>query len=314
MSRLSGDMRIALIGQAAFGESVLDALVGNGENVVAVFCPPDRQGLPADPMKAAAERHGTPVHQFKRMRDREAIDAFTSLEADIGLMAYVTDIVPDQILEAPSKGTIQYHPSLLPRHRGPSSINWPIIRGETSTGLTIFWPDKGLDTGPILLQREVTIGPDDTVASLYFDKLFPMGVEAMVEATRMVSDGTAPRIPQDESLATYEGWCRSADVAIDWDRPVDAIYNLVRGSDPSPGAWSTLDGRTVRFYRAAKLTVDRGRRPGEVAEVAGDGFEIAAGDGGLRVHRVQPEGSGKMSASEWAESVGLRAGVRFESA
>ena len=230
---MAGELRIVLIGQAAFGESVLNALVERGENVVAAVCPQDREGRPPDPLKVAAQAHNISFLQFKRMRDQEAINAFKGLKSDLCVMAFVTDIVPEAMLEAPTQGTIQYHPSLLPKHRGPSSINWPIIQGETRTGLTIFWPDKGLDTGPILLQKEVDIQPDDTLGSVYFGKLFPMGVDAIAEAVKLVAMGAAPKILQDESQATYEGWCRSDDVVIDWNRPFEEIYNLVRGSDPT---------------------------------------------------------------------------------
>jgi methionyl-tRNA formyltransferase len=308
---MAGDMRIAVIGQAAFGESVLNALVEKGEDVVGVFCSPDREGRPADPIKQAAEKHDTRVFQFRRLRNQEAIDAFASLNADLCVMAFVTDIVPDGILEAPSKGTIQYHPSLLPKHRGPSSINWPIIQGETRTGLSIFWPDHGLDTGPILLQKEVAVEPDDTLGTLYFDKLFGLGVEAMLEAVDLVRDGTAQRIKQDDTEATYEGWCTSENVVIDWDKSVDEIYDLVRGSDPSPGANSSLDGTTVAFFRASKTVGDSGRPAGEVLDVNDSGFEIAAEGGSILVGRVQPEGSRKLMAPEWAEAVGLKKGNRF---
>ena len=244
---MAGDMRIVMIGQEAFGGKVLEALIEQGENVVGAFVPPDREGRPLDPLKVAAQERGIPVLQFRRMRAQEAIDAFTALKADLGVMAFVTDIVPDEILEAPTRGTIQYHPSLLPKHRGPSSINWPIIQGESETGLTIFWPDKGLDTGPVLLQKSIEIGPDDTLGSVYFDKLFPMGVAALAEAVGMVSGGNAPKLVQDESNATYEGWCRAADVSIDWSSPASEIYNLIRGSDPSPGATTTINGESISF-------------------------------------------------------------------
>ncbi len=308
---MAGDMRIALIGQAAFGESVLNRLVEQGEKVVGVFCPPDREGRPADPLKLAAQKHNIPVFQFRRMRSQEAIQAFKSLDADLCVMAYVTDIVPDAILEAPRKGTIQYHPSLLPRHRGPSSINWPIIWGETKTGLTIFWPDRGLDTGPVLLQKEVEIGPDDTVGSLYFNKLFPLGVLALAEAVEMVRQGTAPRIPQDESQATYEGWCKPEDVVIDWSKPVGELYNLIRGSDPSPGAGTTFRGQKVQFFQAEKRTTETGKPAGQVIEVADKGFAIAARGGSLFIKRVQPEGSGKVMAPAWLKATGLKVGDRF---
>ena len=308
---MDGDMRIALIGQSAFGESVLNALIERGESIVGVFTPPDREGRSADPMTSAASARGIPVLQFSRMRDREAVDAFKDLNADLCVMAFVTDIIPEAILEAPTRGTIQYHPSILPKHRGPSSINWPLIRGEIRTGLTIFWPDKGLDTGPVLLQKEVDIDPDDTVGSLYFDKLFPLGVEAMVEAVILVRDGAAPRAAQDESQATYEGWCKAEDIVIDWSGPAAEVYNLIRGGDPSPGAGSTFEGKKIRFYRARKGDQTTGGRPGQVTEVSEDAFGVAAVGGTIFVQRVQPEGSRKVMASEWIESVGLRPGARF---
>ena len=310
---MADDMRIAVIGQAAFGKDVLAALADNGENVVGVFCPPDREGRPADPIKREAEERGIPVFQFRRMRRKVAIDAFLGLNADLCVMAFVTDIVPDAILEAPTRGTIQYHPSLLPKHRGPSSMNWPIIWGETITGLSIFWPDKGLDTGPILLQKEVEITQDDTLGSLYFGKLYQMGVDAMVEAVGLVRDGAAPRIDQDHSQATYEGWCRAEDVAIDWTKPVGDIYNLIRGGDPSPGANTTLDGETVAFFRASKTDGDSGKPAGEVLEVTSEGFTVAADGGAITVGRVQPGRERKVMAPEWTERVGLNPGARFGS-
>lgn len=308
---MADDFRIALIGQAAFGESVLNALVEHQENIVGVFCPPDRDGRPADPLKAAAQAHAIPALQFRRMRNQDAIDAFRALNADLCVMAFVTDIVPDEILEAPTQGTIQYHPSLLPLHRGPSSINWPIIQGETKTGLTIFWPDKGLDTGPILLQKETQIGPDDTLGSVYFGRLFPMGVDAMVEAVNLVKSGNAPRIEQNHADATYEGWCRPADVVIDWNAPVSEIYNMIRGSDPSPGAGSTFGGDALRLYRASKSDAQPAAAPGVITAVTDEGFRIAANGGSIFVGRVQPGRNRKVPAPEWAQSVGLKPGDKL---
>ncbi len=308
---MAGEFRVAVIGQAAFGESVLNALVERGENVIAAFCPPDREGRPHDPLRVAAEGHGIPVLQFRRMRNQEAVDAFKALNTDLSVMAFVTDIIPDAILEAPSRGTIQYHPSLLPKHRGPSSINWPIINGETKTGLTIFWPDKGLDTGPVLLQRETPISADDTLGTVYFDRLFPMGVEAMVEAVGLVKDGTAPRIVQDESQATYEGWCRADNAVVDWDRPADEVYNLIRGSDPSPGAGTTFSGSKIQLFRAARRAGETAQAPGEVVEVSDDGFVVAAKGGAIFVGRVQPDGARKLMAPEWMHSVNLQPGAKF---
>ena len=309
---MADDMRIAVIGQAAFGKDVLSALADKGENIVGVFCPPDREGRPADPIKQEATERDIPVFQFRRMRRKVAIDAFLELKADLSVMAFVTDIVPDEILEAPTHGTIQYHPSLLPKHRGPSSMNWPIISGETVTGLSIFWPDKGLDTGPVLLQKEVEITPDDTLGSLYFGKLYSMGVDAMVESVQIVREGNAPRRDQDHSEATYEGWCRAEDVVIDWqNQTVDEVYNLIRGGDPSPGANTTLDGSPVAFFRASKIAGDSGLDAGEVAAVSDEGFTVAANGGAILVGRVQPEGGRKVMSPEWAGQIGLNPGTKF---
>ena len=226
-------MRIVVNGQQAFGKAVLDALAARGDEVVAVYCAPDARPDRPDPLKAAAGELGLPVFQPKSFRDPAVHEEFAALKPDLCVMAYVTKIVPSSFLDLPVLGTIQYHPSLLPLHRGPSSINWPIIHGRTETGLTIFWPDDGLDTGPVLLQKKTPIGPDDTLGSIYFDRLFPMGVDAMLEAVDLVRDGKAPRLAQDEAQATYESWCTADDAGIDWSRPAGDIYNLIRGCNPS---------------------------------------------------------------------------------
>lgn len=308
---MSDPLRIALIGQAAFGESVLNALIENSEEVVAVFCPPTREGRPDDALKSAAERHGVPVFQFKRMRDEEAIEAYRNLDADLGVMAFVTDIVPSEILEAPTRGTIQYHPSLLPKHRGPSSINWPIIQGESETGLSIFWPDAGLDTGPILLQKTVEIGPEDTLGTIYFDRLFPLGVEAMIESVERVRNGTAQRTKQNESQATYEGWCKAEHCIVDWGKPLGETYNLVRGADPSPGAGTTASGKALQIYNASKSEEDTDAAPGVVLEITDAGLRVATPGGSLLIGRIKPKGGGKVAAHEWAASADVSAGDRL---
>jgi methionyl-tRNA formyltransferase len=306
-------MRIVVHGQQAFGKSVLEALLERGENVVGVYCAPDPAGGGrVDPLKEAALARGLPVHQPRSFRKDPAVgDQFASLKADLCVMAYVTLIVPEEILNLPTRGTIQYHPSLLPRHRGPSSINWPIIQGDTQTGLTIFWPDNGLDTGPILLQKDVEIRDTDTLGSLYFDRLYPMGVAALLEGVDLVRAGNAPRIVQDESRATYEGWCKSEHVQVDWGKPLQEVWNLVRGADPQPGAWTTYEGTPLQLFDARKLPGTGGGRPGEVTAVDDAGLTIAAADGGqILVTRVRAGGP-KIGAGEFARNAGLRAGARL---
>ncbi len=303
-------MRIALIGQAAFGKSVLDAIVNGGKDtVVGVFCPPDKPGAQSDPVKTSALASNVPCYQFKRMRSPEAIEQFRALQADLCVMAFVTDIVPQEILSAPRLGTIQYHPSLLPKHRGPSSINWPIIFGENETGLTIFWPDAGLDTGPVLLQKRIPIGPDDTLGTIYFDQLMPMGVAAMVEAVELVRHGKAPKIPQDESRATYEGWCTDEHANVDWSKPAQQVHNLIRGCNPRPGAFTTSGGARLRLFDSELRPHEAGHRPGAIAAISSAGMEIAANGGHVLVKRVQLDGGKKIPAAEFAAVAGLQQGT-----
>jgi len=298
-------MRIAVIGQAAFGRAVLEALAANeNDEIVGVFAPPQD-----DPIVEAATALELPVFRFGRLRDRDAIEQFTALAADLCVMAFVTDIVPMEIIDAPALGTIQYHPSLLPRHRGPSSINWPIVMGETRTGLSIFWPDDGMDTGPLLLQKTVEIGPDDTLGSVYFGNLFPLGVAAMVESVELVREGKAPKIVQNEDDATYESWFGAAQATIDWSKPGRDIYNLVRGSDPQPGAHSTLAGEKVCFYDAS-FAPGSSEEPAGTVVAVGERVEIAVDGGTLSVGRLRG-GHGKVSAADFVAAAGLQEGALF---
>ena len=303
-------MRIVVHGQQAFGRSVLDALEP-GDEIVAVYIAPEKEGQRADPLKEAALAHGLPVYQPKSYKDPSVWEQFSELKPDLCVMAFVTLFVPEEFLDIPTHGTIQYHPSLLPLHRGPSSINWPIIGGSKKTGLSIFWPDNGLDTGPILLQKEVEITSDDTLGSVYFDKLYPMGVEAMLEAVDLVKAGTAPREVQDESKATYESWCSAEQVEIDWSKPASEVYNLIRGADPQPGAWTLLNGDKLQVYAARRLPEKQGSTPGDVTELTDEGIVIAAADGQILVTRVRPAGGQKIVAAEFVEASSLAIGTQL---
>jgi methionyl-tRNA formyltransferase len=227
----------------------------------------------------------------------------------------VTLFVPEEFLNIPTHGSIQYHPSLLPAYRGASAINWPIILGEKETGLSIFWPDNGLDTGDVLLQKRTPISDTDTLGSVYFDRLFPMGVEAMLEAVDLVKAGAAPRIKQDESRATYEGRCTAESARIDWGKSWRQIDPLIRGCNPAPGAWTTLDGQTLQVFDAtpvpAKDPKGIGGKPGEIVEVSAAGFTVVCADGRFRVTRVKPAAGGKMAAGDFATSASLAVGARL---
>lgn len=303
-------MRLIVHGQQAFGKAVLQSILKRGsDEVVAVYCAPDK-GSRIDPLKELAQEKGLPVHQPSSYKDPQIWEQMRSHDSDLCVMAYVILFVPEEALAIPRKGSIQYHPSLLPMHKGPSSINWPIIFGEKKTGLSIFWPDNGLDTGPILLQKEVDIGSDDTLGSLYFDHLFPMGVDAMLDAVDLVRDGKAPRIAQDPDAGSYEGWCRKADAEIDWSKPLDDVYNLIRGTNPQPGAWTTVNGTELKIFDCAKSGHST-QSPGTVCEISDEGFAVAAQGGQIMVRRVRPADGAKVSAAEFVSQTGLTIGDRL---
>jgi methionyl-tRNA formyltransferase len=242
-------------------------------------------------------------------------EEFRALKPDLQVMAFVTLFVPEDFLNIPTRGSIQYHPSLLPKYRGPSAINWPIIQGETETGLSIFWPDNGLDTGDVLLQKKTPIGFEDSLGSVYFDRLFPMGVEATLESVDLVKAGKAPRIKQDESQATYEGRCGADNARIDWGKPWRQIHNLIRGCNPAPGAWTTLDGNTLQVFEAkpspARDPKGIGGKMGEIVAVEADGFTVVCADGRIKVLRVKPADGGKVGAGDYAAAAKLAAGTRL---
>ncbi len=301
-------MRVTIIGQAAFGEAVLKRLVEEGIEVVAVSAP--APGARPDPLWAAAEAMQVPLIPTGELKGAGG-EEWAKIEADLCVMAFVTDILPESVFSQAKNGTIQYHPSLLPLHRGSSAMNWPIIFGSTHTGLTIFRPDKGIDTGPIILQKHVEIGPDETMGGLYFGKLFPMGVDAMVEAVRLVERDNPAGEPQDHALSTYEPPCRDDHAQVPWYAPADRIYALIRGCNPAPGAWTTHDGKKLRIFDC-RLTGDRAAgMTGRVLAIDAEGFTVRLNGGVLRIQRVQPEGGKKIPAAEWAESVGLKVGFRF---
>lgn len=303
-------MRLILIGQAAFAEKVLDGLRQRGHDVAAVYCPPGAPGGRVDPVKQRALDLGIPVRQHASLKGDAVREEFVAWQADLAVLAYVTQIVPPSVFEVPRLGSLCFHPSLLPKYRGGSAIPWQLIRGERRSGVTVFWVDPGIDTGPILLQREAPVGPDDTAATLYFQTLFPLGVDTVLDSVDQVANGTAARIPQDESAATYDPLCRDEHAQIDWDQPVARIYDLVRGCDPQPGAFTLWAGEKLRLFDARRedgATLS----PGEVGEVSEAGIVIGARDGAIRVRKLRAGKAPKGAAGEVAATIGLQPGHRL---
>jgi methionyl-tRNA formyltransferase len=304
-------LRIILIGQAAFAEKALETLVSHGEEIVHVFAPPDPPSGRPDPLKAKAVELGLPLSQPASFRGDAAFEHFKSLNADLAIMAFVTIIVPERILYAPRFKSICFHPSLLPRHRGASAINWTIIQGDAETGVTWFWPDKGIDTGPILIQRRVPIEESDTTGSIYFNRLFPLGIETMVEAVDLIRAGKAPATTQDEGLATYEPICRDEHAKVDFSKPAREVYNLIRGCDPQPGAFASVAAKKLRLYEAALEAATSDAPDGAIVSIDGSAMRIALNGATLAVKRVRLEPSAKKVAPNEVGS-DLVAGARLE--
>ena len=306
-------MKIALIGQQDFGKSVLEAFLARGDTVAAVFCAPEKEGAKADPMRVAAQEKGLKVHQLPNLKGAEAVQAMKEANADIGIMAFVLQFAPQEFVNIPKHGTIQYHPSLLPKYRGPSSINWPISRGEKKTGLTIFRPTDGLDEGAVILQKETPISENDTLGTVYFDRLFPMGVQAMLEAADLVVAGKHKEVVQDESQATYEGWFRANEAKVHWHNHVDFIHDLIRAADPAPGAWTTVNGKKLQLFGSKKHPVRtfgavKGK-VGEITDITEAGMRVTAQGGQIEIAKVKGEETKKISAAEWAKGAGVAAGT-----
>src|SRR3984893_7660497 len=306
-------MRVAIIGQQDFAKAVLAAFVNRGDTVAGAFCAPGKPGAGPDPLRVAAEQARIAVYQLPSLKTEEARQALRALDVDLAIMAYVLQFVPQEFVQIPRHGMIQYHPSLLPRHRGPSSINWPIIRGDARTGLTIFRPTDGLDEGPVILQREVPIGADDTLGSLYFNHLFPMGILALQEAADLVVSGRAREVAQDEAQASYEGWCRTAESRINWHNHVDLVYNLIRGCNPAPGAWTLFNNKKLQLFDVRKhptRTASQAKNSvGSVTAVGNESFCVMAHGGLIEVLKVRYDGHEKISAAQFCAEAGLCRGT-----
>jgi methionyl-tRNA formyltransferase len=302
-------MRIVVHGQKAFGKTLVERLLDNGENVVAVCSGPSDDSQGHDPIVEYAQENDIPVYQPNSWKTLEALELMKSFDADLCMMAYVLLLVPQPVLDAPRLGTFQFHPSLLPYHRGPSSISWPIAMGKKRTGLTIFWPNERLDEGDVLLSKSCAIGPDDTLGSVYFDKLFPMGIEAMLEGLELVKAGLILKHKQDPESGSYESWFTRELAEINWTHHVDEVYNMVRAANPAPGAWSAIQGHNVDFFTSIKKS--KTGKPGEIIAISNEGILVSAKSGSILAKQLRLPGGKKMLAAELAVELGLGVGDKF---
>jgi methionyl-tRNA formyltransferase len=304
-------LRIALFGQAAFGKDVLERLLAAGHEIAAVYAPP--AGPRPDPLAEAAAARGLRLLRPARFRRKgeaipERVEEHRALRADLNLLAYVTAIVPTEIVDAPPRASLCFHPSLLPRFRGGAAVAWQILLGAEEAGVTVFRPDAGIDTGPIVVQKGgVRIGPEDTAGTLYYRALYPLGVEAVVEAVEQVDRGTAVYRVQDESQASFQGLVDDAVARIDWQRPAAELDRWIRGCDPQPGAWALRGGEPVRLFDARLEPGTAAAEPGTLLEAGEGRLGLAARGGRLSFARARVAGGPKVGALE----AGLRVGERL---
>ena len=306
-------MRIVFMGTPAFALPSFEALLEAGYEVAAAVTQPDRpcgrgNKLAPCPVKAAALPRGIPVLQFERIRRQEGLDALRALSPDLFVTAAFGQILSEKVLAIPALGTVNVHASLLPAYRGPAPINWCIIEGESVTGVTTMMTDAGVDTGDILLQREVPIEPEET-ASRLTERLAAIGAALLVETLGRLSRGTLSPVPQDHGKATRHPMLTKEHGKIDWTRGAPAIANLVRGVDPWPGAWTTLpDGGMLKIWRA-RAVEGRGA-PGEVVYADGKrGMAVACGEGLLAVMELQAPGAKHLAAADYLRGHPMAAGV-----
>jgi methionyl-tRNA formyltransferase len=302
-------VRVLFIGQAAFGRDCLQALLDQGEEVAGVLTVADRAGQKKpNPVKELAVTRGLPLLQPERLRSETAHQWVAKQRPDLLVLAFVTEIVPQTMIDLATRGGINFHPSLLPAYRGGSAMNWALINGEKETGVTIHQIDAGVDTGPIIIQEKVSIDPDDTVKSLYFNKIYPLGVKMVAEAVRLIREGKAMPRPQDESKASFQAVINEQDVQINWQHEAGSIYNLIRGSNPAPGAWTLYRGERLKLWEAKPFQAQG--NPGTVLEIQeGQGFIIATAKGAILAQRVQYGASrDKVAADQFAHTLNLQAG------
>jgi methionyl-tRNA formyltransferase len=295
--------KILFMGTPDFALPSLEKLISNGYPIVAAVTQPDRpkgrgKQLVAPPVKIAATTHNIPVLQPGRVKDPSFLEILKEIAPDMIVVAAFGQILPKTLLDLPSLGCINVHPSLLPKYRGAAPINWTLIRGEIRTGVTIMYMDEGLDTGDILLQEETPVAPDETFGLLH-DRLSIMGAEILLKAVQLLEANQAPRRPQGNSLSTYAPMLKKEDGLIHWDEGVTSIVNLIRGLSPSPGAYTFLDGKTLKIFAATATEQPVSGQPGQLEKLSDSGMQVTAGNGYVYLQDVQMENRKRMNIADF---------------
>ncbi|MGI5920292.1 MAG: methionyl-tRNA formyltransferase [Syntrophomonadaceae bacterium] len=305
-------MNIVFMGSASFALPFLKQILDYGYHVTCVVTQPDRPSgrgrkIIPTPIKQLAVENNITVFQPERVRDPEAVAMIANYRPDLIVVVAYGQIIPGQLLELPRYGCINVHPSLLPRYRGPAPVQRAILAGDTITGITTMFMDEGLDTGDIIMQKQVDIG-DTMDCGQVFDLLAEEGCPLLIQTINSVASGTAPRIKQNNELATYAPLITRQDELLDWSEPAVCINNRIRALSPLPGTYSSLDGTRFKIFAARVVEEHSVGEPGEVREVTDSGFRVQSGKGTLEILEVQKEGKKRMSCKDFLKGFSVSTG------
>lgn len=308
-------MRIVYMGTPDIAATILKRLLEGPDEVVLVVTQPDRPKgrggkLACPPVKEVALEAGLPVFQPERLKEPGAYETIEAAKPDMIVVAAFGQLLPKAILELPRLGCINVHASLLPKYRGAAPIQWAILDGEEETGVTIMYMNEGLDTGDILLQRSIPIDREETGGSLH-DKLAVLGADALMEAIPQLVEGTLPPVPQGEMTTAYAKQLNKHMGRLDFIQPAVVLERYIRGLNPWPCAYTSINGLTVKVWKAEALDSDAtsGYAPGQVVAVGKDHFDVLTGDGVLRILELQPEGKKRMTADAYLRGYAMNVGT-----
>lgn len=326
-------MKIIFMGTPDFSVGTLEALLAAGHEVTLAVTQPDKpkgrgKAMQFSAVKEAALAHGIEVYQPRRVREEACIEHLRGYEADIIVVVAFGQILPGEILEMPRYGCVNVHASLLPKYRGAAPIQWAVINGETVTGVTTMRMDEGLDTGDMILKEEVELAPEETGGSL-FERLAKVGAKLCVRTLEAIENGTAVYTPQEHELATHTTIIKKQLGEIDWQKSAKEIERLTRGLNPWPSAYTYLNGKTLKIWRAyvvGQEEAEKGKEglsqpqgpeglgqmePGCIVEVTKGGITVQTGEGLLQLLEVQLEGKKRMSVDAFLRGFQIEAGCRF---
>lgn len=309
-------MRVIFMGTPDFAVATLEEIIKAGHEVVLVVSQPDKavgrsKALKYTPVKACALAHGIEVYQPERVREESCVEYLRGYEPDIIIVEAFGQIIPKAILDMPRFGCVNVHASLLPKYRGAAPIQWAIINGDTVTGVTTQRMAEGIDTGDMIMKQEVIIREDETGGSL-FDRLSKTGAKLCVKTMEAIEAGTAVYTSQDESMATHTKKIYKELGSIDWSKDAKSIECLIRGLDPWPSAYTRLDDRTLKIWKAQVIPANFGDAPGCIVKVEKNRILVQTGEGTLSLLEVQLEGKKRMTVEAFLNGYEVKEGTYFK--